>query len=139
MPLTPPSHWVDKRAHADAALAKTAPDSWNKIGSEIQIACEHFRDAYKNGPLSATWEHKNSHGIVVSVTGPVARIDVTFSFHQDIPAVDVTAGSQQKTRYILKWDNNQVVLQAPNGEAVSEERLVQDALEPLFFPTTPKP
>ena len=138
MPLTPPSHWVDKRAHADAALAKAAR-MLGTIGSEIQIACEHFRDAYKNGPLSATWEHKNGHAIVVVVTGPVARIDVTFSFHQDIPAVDVTAGSQQKTRYILKWDNNQVVLQAPNGEAVSEERLVQDALEPLFFPTTPKP
>jgi hypothetical protein len=140
MPFSKPTHWVELRADAERSLRRYAPDTWNKIGSEIQVSCEHFRANCPDGPVRADWKPENGHRIIVTITASGRqRTDVVFTFRPDTPEVDVTVGSQPTMHFALSWDGNSVFLfQPPNADRMTAEDLCRHILEPLFFANTPQ-
>jgi hypothetical protein len=133
MPFSQPTNWVARRAEAERALVKAAPDSWNMVRAEIQDACNTFQHEYRGGAVRVDCKLENGNRILVTVLNGQERSDVVIAFNQAAAAIDVSGPSGHQ-RYFFRWhaDGGATFIESSSGEQVND--LSRRILEPILFP-----
>lgn len=139
-------NWVDRRAAADTALTKKAPELWNAVRSAIQDACESYRKHYSSRyvePVKDTLENGSRIRVDLPTVvrnpareSPVIRLGVSsiiVSFNRELPAVQ-WADDKGSHHVLVSADEHGAFLL--EGETrISPDELSRIILKPFLFPT----